>query len=714
MKLLKFSLFTLVLLMLAIPAFTQNEDYWGNEVYYSPSNPYSREAVYSPDGKWIAFAACRSCSHTKVFVVPAEGGEPIFEFENVYEVQERTIYMMMSDLSFTPDSQEITFVKDTIDEEAGTVVTITPNPHGGESIQISNWQKYLASVNIFTGELRTISNGESPIEGSGPEWSSDGRYLCYNRDGLKILDTETGEIRTLASNLRSPKFTQDDAYIICTNNSGNEFYRIPFNGGTPELLPIDGISTVFPFDISPDGNWVLMINRTTPSTINAYNIQTGELVTLLYGNDKNEFLRPVFSPDGTQVCYIRQNEARYQENRKDTTTPYVIDFDPTRDSGPPPSPEPVAPEFGTQLDAGRSAFDFAISSDEQWIVYTYFPFSSQLYITPLESAERILLYESPDRSSVGKFTFRPNSSEVYFGESDIESVNIDTGEHRVVVEGGQDPSWSIDGSYMVFLQNGGLSIYDSSTEEIRSVADGEEIAEGISYLYPSISSDGSHILCKMTNDDTEQDHIVTIPFEGGEPEVLSVNEECFLPKYSPDGKWILYWGNSYSFYNGRSYSWYLYNVETSENFYLVDPDSDPRHFNMLMKAEWSGDGSKIYYLMENLTDYYNIFVLDFDSDRYTNAVTVESETPESFAVISNYPNPFNPSTTIEFTIPEASHVSIDIYNVAGQKVETLAENEYTEGKHTLVWDASGYAAGVYFCTVRSGGMAETVKMVLVK
>ena len=94
--------------------------------------------------------------------------------------------------------------------------------------------------------------------------------------------------------------------------------------------------------------------------------------------------------------------------------------------------------------------------------------------------------------------------------------------------------------------------------------------------------------------------------------------------------------------------------------------------------------------------------------------TVNVETPKAFSVDVPYPNPANPSTTIGFTLVESGNVSIDIYNIAGQKIDTLTNSEFAPGKHTAVWDGAAYSAGVYFCTVRSGRMSETRKMVLVK
>jgi len=95
-------------------------------------------------------------------------------------------------------------------------------------------------------------------------------------------------------------------------------------------------------------------------------------------------------------------------------------------------------------------------------------------------------------------------------------------------------------------------------------------------------------------------------------------------------------------------------------------------------------------------------------------VAVEDEEVAKFIVDQNSPNPFNPTTTIGFNIVEDGKVSIDIFNVAGQKVDTLVNDFMTAGKHSVVWDATGFSAGVYFYTIKSGDFSKTMKMTLLK
>jgi PKD repeat protein len=83
-------------------------------------------------------------------------------------------------------------------------------------------------------------------------------------------------------------------------------------------------------------------------------------------------------------------------------------------------------------------------------------------------------------------------------------------------------------------------------------------------------------------------------------------------------------------------------------------------------------------------------------------------------VAQNYPNPFNPTTDIDLYLFEVSHVTLDIYNVLGQKVTSLVDAQLGTGHHTFVWDGSDVASGIYLYRVRVGDIVQTKKMILQK
>ncbi len=91
-----------------------------------------------------------------------------------------------------------------------------------------------------------------------------------------------------------------------------------------------------------------------------------------------------------------------------------------------------------------------------------------------------------------------------------------------------------------------------------------------------------------------------------------------------------------------------------------------------------------------------------------------SENPEEYSLISNYPNPFNASTTITYTLPEAAQVTLDVYNILGQKVSSLVDGYMDAGEHNVVWDAANYSSGAYFYKLTVGEKTFTKRMVLLK
>lgn len=83
-------------------------------------------------------------------------------------------------------------------------------------------------------------------------------------------------------------------------------------------------------------------------------------------------------------------------------------------------------------------------------------------------------------------------------------------------------------------------------------------------------------------------------------------------------------------------------------------------------------------------------------------------------LLANYPNPFNPSTTIRFAVPEQQQVRIDMYDVLGRRVHTLVNESFRPGTHELAWNASNLASGVYVVRLVSGEHVLTRTMTLLK
>ena len=88
--------------------------------------------------------------------------------------------------------------------------------------------------------------------------------------------------------------------------------------------------------------------------------------------------------------------------------------------------------------------------------------------------------------------------------------------------------------------------------------------------------------------------------------------------------------------------------------------------------------------------------------------------PTAFSLSEAYPNPFNPTTSMTLAVPVAGNVSVQVYNIMGQVVATLASGHMDASTYTLTWDASNVSSGMYFIKAEAAGSVTTQKLVLMK
>ena len=119
---------------------------------------------------------------------------------------------------------------------------------------------------------------------------------------------------------------------------------------------------------------------------------------------------------------------------------------------------------------------------------------------------------------------------------------------------------------------------------------------------------------------------------------------------------------------------------------------------------------------------YRLKQIDFNGMfEYSNVVDVEMISPTEFSLAQNYPNPFNPSTTIRYSIPnvtlsgvEGSRVLLKVYDVLGNEIATLVNEEKPAGNYKVEFNASNLASGIYFYRLQAGSFVETKKMILLR
>ena len=91
-----------------------------------------------------------------------------------------------------------------------------------------------------------------------------------------------------------------------------------------------------------------------------------------------------------------------------------------------------------------------------------------------------------------------------------------------------------------------------------------------------------------------------------------------------------------------------------------------------------------------------------------------SDTPATFTLNKNYPNPFNPTTVISYSVPEAAHVELVVFNLLGQRVQTLVSGTVQSGSHQVSLDATDLPSGIYLYRLSTPMGTQTRKMTLAK
>jgi len=179
-----------------------------------------------------------------------------------------------------------------------------------------------------------------------------------------------------------------------------------------------------------------------------------------------------------------------------------------------------------------------------------------------------------------------------------------------------------------------------------------------------------------------------------------------------DSKAIIKWGYNVPTKDDGPYHYIIYkwpeaalpDFENPEYIYAITTPADP---DSIIDLNYSG------YI-------YGVAALDRlnnESDIVTSsesAVHPTVKTPETFHLLQNFPNPFNPVTTISYYLPESRFVTLSIYNLRGQLIETLFSEYKSAGKHSFEWNAGRLKSGVYLYKLQSAGTSKVGKCILLK
>jgi hypothetical protein len=156
-------------------------------------------------------------------------------------------------------------------------------------------------------------------------------------------------------------------------------------------------------------------------------------------------------------------------------------------------------------------------------------------------------------------------------------------------------------------------------------------------------------------------------------------------------------------------------------------------FLMIHSNEIAGERVEFQAFVPEARAVYNVAeAISYEADRSVGTIReplilstegvafeVTENVPAAFSLSQNYPNPFNPMTTIEYSLPEQSHVMLEIFNILGQRVSTLVSVSQPAGRHRIVWDGKDdqgkdVASGIYFYRLEAGEFTDSKRMVILK
>lgn len=147
--------------------------------------------------------------------------------------------------------------------------------------------------------------------------------------------------------------------------------------------------------------------------------------------------------------------------------------------------------------------------------------------------------------------------------------------------------------------------------------------------------------------------------------------------------------------------------------------------NLSMKLVFPGNVTNLNW---GDADYQTLYITEINNvykiRLNTKGLITEIENkdiprPNHFELMPNYPNPFNPTTTINYYVPSAGSVELKIYNQLGQEIRTLVNAQQTIGAHQVTWDGrdgngNSVTSGLYFYLLKAGSVVETRKMILLR
>jgi hypothetical protein len=282
----------------------------------------------------------------------------------------------------------------------------------------------------------------------------------------------------------------------------------------------------------------------------------------------------------------------------------------------------------------------------------------------------------------------------------IESVNIENGFSRIIARNALSGRWSYDGRYFTYAR-----LDRESTKELVI----NDTYTGFEWTIEDFLTSPIEFPLHDAYFMFSESDLYRVEEEKGILEQCNLGDNAQISDISRDGKWILYTdtrGGRRQFVSGTRTG------ETVEVF----PGMDIQPY----WAKFSPDATKICFCQKTGDNggEWTMFIHDLDLTGSAAGIA-ETSAPAVFELKGSYPNPFNLSTTIVFSIPVEERVSLVIYNIMGQKVRDLVSERMAPGAHSVVWNGRddfgrASASGTYLSKLTAGKHTATGRMMLVK
>jgi len=172
--------------------------------------------------------------------------------------------------------------------------------------------------------------------------------------------------------------------------------------------------------------------------------------------------------------------------------------------------------------------------------------------------------------------------------------------------------------------------------------------------------------------------------------------------------------------------WHTASEQDNDHFLLYKRRSGQENFHMLAEIQGQGTTTEPHdyeyldqWVQNGVTYEYRISDVDIAGhetfyEQIISATPRPDAVPLEYALHPNWPNPFNPTTTIRYDVKENGVISLKIFDLLGREVATLADRDHTPGSYTITWNATGFPSGIYLCRMEAQGFAQVRKLLLVK